>query len=116
MFAIGMKLVCIDDVFPTWAKVVYKELPKKGNIYTLRHFDAGCTDIKNITENEDKSVLFLGTKGYVVLVNELKNPIHPKSGKEMGFNATRFAPVENISLEQIEHLQDVISQPQLIPA
>jgi hypothetical protein len=121
MFAIGTKIVCIDDVFPAWAKVMYRQLPKKGNIYTLRHFDVGCADIKEITENADKSVLLKGKRDYTVWVNELVNPIHPNSGKEMGFKASRFAPIENISLEQVERLQDAISSPatpyrELVPA
>ncbi len=120
MLKIGMKMVCIDDVWPAWAKVMYNQLPKKGNIYTLRDFGIGC-DAKQITENTDKSVLFLGTKEYTVWVHELVNPIHPNSGKEMGFKASRFAPIENISIEQAEHLRDVISTsapktPELVPA
>lgn len=115
MFNPGMKLVCIDDAFPSWVKVIYKQLPKKGIVYTLRAFsDEGVTDINTITENDDKSLLFKGNRTYVVWLNEIVNPIHPKSGKEMGFNAKRFAPLENISLETFT--TKVISNPVTVPA
>lgn len=102
----GCKLVCIDDVFPAWAKVLYTEFPVKGRIYTLREFNIGV-DVQNVGQNDDSSLLFTGNKNYTVWLEEIINPVMPTSQKEMGFKAERFAPVETISQEDEEE----ISQP-----
>lgn len=118
MFKNGNRMVCIDDVWPVWVKMFYTQLPKKGSIYTLRDFDMGCNP-NTASENSDKSLLLSGSKEYTVWVHECVNPIHPISKKEPGFSAKRFAPIENISIEQAEHLMDVIyapSKPELVPA
>ena len=38
---IGSLVVCVDDVFPEWAKKAYTALPVKGEVYTVREMAPG---------------------------------------------------------------------------
>jgi hypothetical protein len=93
---IGSLVVCVDDVFPEWAKKAYTALPVKGEVYTVREMAPGrgvplvIKDGKPVQNGGgDKS------PEIQILLMELKNPPDPFcAGREMGFKAERFAPIE----------------------
>lgn len=112
----GAKIVCIDDVFPKWAKVFYKEFPVKNRVYTLREFGIGL-DVSSVDKDKERNnaVLFWGHPNYTVWVEELHNPAHPVTNLEMGFKANRFAPVEEILAQMEAKTKDAISKPVTVP-
>lgn len=87
-----MLVECIND--QNWNPVILqyaKELPVKGNIYTV------------ISRNHTQIGL-----GYVL--EELSNPPLP-CGTPIGFSAKRFKPVDDIDITEImEVLQNEIAQ------
>jgi hypothetical protein len=88
-FTIGQKVVCVDDNFPEGANRFYTQLPQRDRTYTIRNVCIG--------------VDWNGQSGEVcVHLMELTNPRSDKPPHpERGFNAMRFAPVE----EQLETAQ-----------
>lgn len=76
--------VCINDVFSNQWKQVFKELPKKDEIYTLR----------SVIQNPRG-----GTVGY--LFEELHNPLDP-DGIEYNFRQSRFVPLNTIKDKKLE--------------
>jgi hypothetical protein len=90
-----IKVVCIkDDEWPTWAQFAYKEFPIKQVIYTVREIQAGVLGEEIIKDTTGKNPFnFKGKIVPVILLEELKNPIHPVSGLEFGFRLDRFAEV-----------------------
>ena len=85
----GKKVVCINDDFPeAWVHVLYKQLPKKDQIYTVRDVRMGREDISDT--GLDSMVM-------TITLMELKNGFDPlfKAGKaELGFNSIRFKELE----------------------
>jgi len=98
----GSKVVCIDDVFPTWATALYSELPVKDKIYTIRQIDSGLL-VQNINSDASVKHTFEGVRSFHVLLEEIKNPIHTDSKKEMGFLITRFREIEPPKAESVSH-------------
>ena len=74
MFYIGQKVVCINDRFPLQILELTSDLPRKGQIYTIRSIRRG----KSIYTGASK----LGFK-----VEELQD------GARVDFFADRFAPL-----------------------
>jgi hypothetical protein len=93
---IGSLVACVDDVFPEWAKKAYTALPVKGEVYTVREMSPGrgvplvIKDGKIVPNGGgDQS-----PEIHLLLV-ELTNPPDPFcAGRELGFKAERFAPIE----------------------
>ena len=90
----GQKVVCINDTFNGFVKAVYKELPVKGNTYTIREVFLGR---EKIVKGGDSATVGL-------LLVELVNPPDPfHVGKqELGFSSERFAPLEEHPPEEAE--------------
>jgi hypothetical protein len=80
--------VCIDDVFAGPLRKLIAEFPVKGRIYTVREVQPGRAAAFPIqpTSHVIPSVL----------LDKLMNPPDPKNkaGREIGFRADRFRPVE----------------------
>jgi hypothetical protein len=91
---IGMKVVCINDVFPKPLIKIYLELPKKGEVYTVRLIYHG-RDRLHPTGSFDYMAAFL--------LEELHNPSDPKKpNAELGFKASRFHPTsEDLNQEDV---------------
>ncbi len=91
MFAKGQKVVCINGEFPPMALTMFKALPVKDVVYTVRAIYIGRGNYTR-AESGKKD----GEIG--VLLEELVNPRDPtmKAGLhgELGFNSERFAPLE----------------------
>lgn len=90
----GQKVVCINDTFPPYVLGMYKQLPKKGDVYTIREVFLGREKVVKGGES--------ATVG--VLLEELKNPTDPfhQGQQELGFSSERFAPVEELPEEEAE--------------
>lgn len=91
MFSKGQKVVCINDDFPPEAAVLFAELPKKDQAYTVRGMYIGRGSYYRHESGKKDGEIGL-------LLEEVLNPRDPalKTGLngELGFNSERFAPLE----------------------
>jgi len=103
----GQKVVCINDTFPEIIRAIYKELPVKDNIYTIREVFLGR---EKIVRGGDTATVGL-------LLVELKNPPDPfhQGEQELGFSSERFAPLTELPDEKIE-VEEVIGVGEWAPA
>lgn len=112
MFQVGQQVVCIDDEFPEVVRLVYEQLPKEGEIYTVRAVYVGRGKIVNKTAGASD-----GEIG--ILLQELKNPPDPghKGGNELGFNSERFRALTELTEDEVMHYHEEQEQPQpeLVP-
>lgn len=103
MFQQGQRIVCVDDNFAPWVFDFYKQLPKKGDVYTVRSTGMGAANPNwNVS---DKGVFRADTEpDFNVLVEELHNPDDPTCSfkQELSFKAERFAPMEEDEFELVE--------------
>lgn len=90
----GQKVVCINDTFTPTIRALYKQLPVKDNIYTVREVFLGR---EKIVKGGDSATVGL-------LLEELKNPPDPfhQGEQELGFSSERFAPLNELPDEQAE--------------
>lgn len=82
----GQKVVCINDAFADFIRVIYTRLPVKGKTYTIRDVFLGRERVVNPGD--------MATVG--LLLEELHNlpdPFHAGQ-QELGFSSERFAPLE----------------------
>ena len=114
MFATGEKIVCINDEFAPWVFDLYKQLPKKGSIYTVRATGMGAANPNWAISDEG---IFRGATepDFNVLLEELHNPDDTTCSfkQELSFKAERFAPVEEVELEETNYAEnrDLVSMP-----
>ena len=104
MFQKGQKVVCINDDFPSPARKLYVQLPKKDSVYTVRAVYIGRGNYTAAGSGRME-----GEIG--VLLEEIRNPTDPslKAGLsgELGFNSERFAPLQyNTDTEERETWQE----------
>lgn len=93
----GSRVVCVDDSFSAIVRQIYQQLPVKDKIYTIRAVYPGRgavavvgPDGKLITNGGGDAKPEIG-----VLLRELHNQEDPFcAGRELGFNAERFAPLQ----------------------
>jgi len=90
----GQKVVCINDTFSTVIRAIYKQLPVKGNTYTIREVFLGR---EKVVKGGDSATVGL-------LLEELVNPPDPfhAGEQELGFSSERFAPLEEQPDEEAE--------------
>src|SRR4051812_31149833 len=90
----GQKVVCVNDSFPEIVRAIYKQLPVKDNIYTIREVFLGR---EKIVKGGDSATVGL-------LLEELTNPPDPfhKGEQELGFSSERFAPLQEVPDEEVE--------------
>ena len=107
MFDKGQKLACINDDFSATIRRLYRQLPKKHHIYTVRDMRIGRLNVTSGSSG-DNAVSFL------VLLEELHNPDDPYmregAGEEMGFRSDRFAPLEE------EQQTEFAAEKEVLPA
>jgi hypothetical protein len=84
----GQKVVCINDSFPQFILAIYRQLPVKGKVYTVREVFLG----------REKVVKGGETATVGLLLEELRNPPDPflEGKEELGFASERFAPLEEV--------------------
>lgn len=105
MFQTGQRIACINDEFEPWVYDLYRSLPKKDHIYTVRSVRAGRSN-PQFALNDDADIKLTGAEfDILILVEELINPDDPHSSlkQELGFRAERFAPLLEETEEMEEH-------------
>jgi hypothetical protein len=105
MFQTGQRVVCIDDDFAPWVYDLYKALPRRNAIYTVRSIGLGRSN-PQFGIDEDANLKITGAEyDILLLLEELHNPDDPHSSiqQELGFRAERFAPLE----EDLEEAEEV---------
>lgn len=96
----GSKVICVDDSFPEWVLVMYRELPVKDRVYTVRSVGPGRGIPGVIRIVGDKAGIVENGGGdrqpeIQVLLEEIHNGQDPLcAGRELGFRAERFAMVD----------------------
>lgn len=90
----GQRVVCINDTFTALVKAIYKQLPVKGQTYTIREVYLGR---EKVVKGGDSATVGL-------LLEEVVNPPDPfhVGGEELGFSSERFAPLEEVPPEEVE--------------
>jgi hypothetical protein len=103
----GQKVVCINDTFTPTIRALYKQLPVKDNIYTIREVFLGR---EKIVKGGDSATVGL-------LLEELTNPPDPfhQGQQELGFSSERFAPLQEVPDEKAEK-EEVLVEGELVPA
>jgi hypothetical protein len=91
MFDIGQKVVCVNGAFPAAVLNYMKNLPREGNVFTVR-------DVIPAQE-------WTGAETCAILLREVRNPPppHRKQWGECGFDPSRFRPLDDIEQEQHEY-------------
>ena len=89
-FRRGQKVCCVDDCFEPVVEKLYAALPKEGEVYIIRDVFSG------------RSAFAGGGAGDAmdaVLLKDLLNPKDPRHlyGRELGFGAWRFRPLEELT-------------------
>jgi hypothetical protein len=98
--------VCVNATFPPIILALYKQLPVKGDVYTIREVFLGR---EKIVRGGDSATVGL-------LLEELKNPPDPfhQGKQELGFSSERFAPLEELPAEEAEEEEAIsigVAQP-----
>ncbi len=104
MFQTGQKVVCINDDFEPWVYDLYRSLPKKNDVYTVRSVGVGRSN-PTFAVNDDAEIQLTGAEfDMLILLKELLNPDDPHSTvkQELGFRAERFAPLQEDTEEEEE--------------
>jgi hypothetical protein len=98
MFDTGQKVVCIDDNFAPWVYDLYKALPQKDSVYTVRAVAPGRSNPEFDFDADAKMIMTGADFDIVVYLEELHNPDDPHASikVELGFKGERFAPMEEI--------------------
>lgn len=106
MFQNGQRVVCIDDRFDPWVYDLYKELPRRNKIYTVRAMGAGRSNPTFSLTDDAKLTISGADFDILLLLAELNNPDDPHSSikQELGFRAERFVPLQE-DLEENEEVE-----------
>ena len=105
MFKTGQQVVCINDDFEPWVYDLYRALPKKDKVYTVRSVGVGRSNPKFAVNDDAEIKLTDAEFDLLILLKELLNPDDPHSSvkQELGFRSERFAPLQDLSEEEEEH-------------
>lgn len=105
MFQTGQRVVCINDDFEPWVFDLFKSLPRRDLIYTVRAIRPGRSNPSFAIDEDANLSISSAEFDILVLLDELHNPDDPHSSikQELGFRAERFAPLE----EDLEELEEV---------
>ena len=102
----GQKVICVNDLFSPTVRALYKQLPVKDTIYTVREVFLGR---EKIVKGGDSATVGL-------LLEELVNPKDPfhQGEQELGFSSERFAPLNELPDEKAE-VEEVVAVGGLAP-
>lgn len=108
MFQTGQRVVCINDQFDPWVYDLFKALPRKNSIYTVRALRPGRSNPNFVVDDEANLKLTGAEFDILLLLDELINPNDPHSSvpQELGFRAERFAPLQE-DLEEMKRVEVV---------
>jgi hypothetical protein len=103
MFDVGQKVVCINDDFSATVRHIYKQLPMKDEIYTVRDVRIGRAQVTSGSGGANDI-------SYLVLLEEIANPDDPYmaegASEEMGFRSDRFAPLEELEETEFAYAEE----------
>ncbi len=103
----GQRVACVNDTFPPEASLVYRQLPKKGVIYTIRAVFLGRSKLVPAKPGDSDGEVGL-------LLEEIRNQDHEArfslGGLEPGFSSERFAEIE----EKAETRKIAVDEPVLV--
>ena len=103
MFEVGQRVVCVNGDFSPTVRHLYKSLPVKDGVYTVRDVGIGRARVTSGGGGENEV-------SYLLLLEELHNPDDPYmpegAAEEMGFRSDRFAPLEEI--ENVEEEEEEV--------
>ncbi len=105
----GQKVICINDTFSPTVRALYKQLPVKDTIYTVREVFLGR---EKIVKGGDTATVGL-------LLEELTNPLDPfhQGEQELGFSSERFAPLNTLPPEEVAaEVEEHVGVPDWAPA
>jgi hypothetical protein len=96
----GQRVVCVDDRFPKWVVEFFNQLPVKGRTYTVREV---CLRRETMRGSDSATI--------ALLLEELHNPPDPthKGNEELAFKSERFAPLEEIEIEEEQEAELALS-------
>lgn len=100
----GALVVCVDDSDPKGLSRLFRQWPKKGEVYTVREVTLGREKLGVVKDG--KLVPNGGSDaapGVRVLLQELVNGPDPfKISQELGFSAERFREIEtDVETEEV---------------
>jgi hypothetical protein len=103
----GQKVVCVNDTFSPTIRALYKQLPVKDTIYTVREVFLGR---EKIVKGGDTATVGL-------LLEELTNPRDPfhQGEQELGFTSERFAPLNELP-DETEKIEEAVGAGAWVPA
>ena len=106
MFQNGQRVVCIDDSFEPWVFDLYKSLPKKNSVYTVKAVKSGRSNPPFVVDEDSNLSIGAAEFDILILLKELANPNDPHSSieQELGFRSERFAPLQE-DLEENEEVE-----------
>lgn len=106
MFQNGQRVVCIDDSFEPWVFDLYKSLPKKNSVYTVKAVKSGRSNPQFVVDDDANLSIGAAEFDILILLEELANPNDPHSSieQELGFRSERFAPLQ----EDFEENEEVV--------
>lgn len=104
MYQTGQRIVCINDDFEPWVFDLYRSLPKRNQIYTVRSIGMGRSNPKFVVDDDANLQIQSAEVDFIVWLKELVNPDDPHSTvkQELGFRAERFAPLKEDEVEEEE--------------
>jgi hypothetical protein len=117
MFSTGQKVVCINDQFEPWVYDLYRALPRKDSVYTVRAMSAGRSNPK-FAVNDDAELKMVDAEfDILLLLKELQNPDDPHSSvkQELGFRSERFAPLQTDAAEDEVWADSGVEHEELAP-
>ncbi len=88
----GQRVVCINDTFSDLIRALYKQLPTKGETYTIRDVFLGREKVVKAGDSATVGLL-------LVELNNPPDPFHAEQ-QELGFSSERFAPLEELPPEE----------------
>ena len=102
MYQTGQRIVCINDDFEPWVYDLYRSLPKRNQLYTVRSIGMGRSNPKFEVDAGANLQIKSAEVDFIVLLKELNNPDDPHSSlkQELGFRAERFAPLKEDEVEE----------------
>jgi hypothetical protein len=105
---VGALVVCVDDAFPDWARRIYRQLPVKDEVYTIREVSLGRGVLATKKGTPPGSETHPDVR---VLLQELTNDIDPlcSHAQELGFKAERFRELETGVEESVEVNSEVLA-------
>ncbi len=100
---VGKKVVCVNDSFSALVRHLYRMLPVKDGVYTVRATTLGRDQVA-LPGHKIGDGAASDSVTVRILLEELHNDPDPthKHGEELGFNAERFREIDEVSDVEVQ--------------